>query len=56
MPKIGNRGKQRFCTYSFQNTFSVSAARAAVRQEQIDRYARIKNKALSGHVARRGLP
>lgn len=56
MPEIGNGGKQFFRAYSFEYVLGVPAARAATGQEPFNRYTRIKNKALSGHLARRGRP
>jgi hypothetical protein len=56
MPKIGDGWQQLFSAYSFEYAFGVPAVRTAARQKPIDRYTRIKNKALSGHIARRGLP
>ena len=56
MPEIWNRRKQFFRANSFKYDFSVLASSTTARQEPFDCDARIKNEALSGHVARRGLP
>ena len=56
MPKVGNSGNKLFPAHSFQNTFGVPTSGTAARQEPFDRYARVKNEALSGHVALREFP